>query len=88
MNSKMSTSFTLRGCLLVALLDNHALIKNNGISEPYLIWMCSLLTTFRAEEELWEISLINFLPSLKSIWWPFIVSPILLVIASLCFGLS
>jgi hypothetical protein len=25
---------------------------------------------------------------LKSIWWPFIVSPILLVIASLCFGLS
>jgi hypothetical protein len=40
------------------------------------------------EEEFWELSLINFLPSLKSIWWPFIVTPILLVIVSLCFALS
>jgi hypothetical protein len=83
----MSTSFTPRHWLLVALLDKHALIKNNGIGEPYLIQMCSLLTTFCADEELWELSLINFLPSLKSIWWPFIVIPILLVIASLCFAL-
>jgi hypothetical protein len=89
MNLKMSTSFTPRDCLLVALLDNHALIKNNGIiSEPYLIQMCFLLTTFPAKEELWELSLINFLPSLKSIWWPFIVTPILLVIASVCFAIS
>jgi hypothetical protein len=55
----MSTSLTPRGCLLVALLDNHALIKNNGIGEPYLIRICSLLITIGAEEELWELSLTN-----------------------------